>query len=51
MDWVIDHAEIIFAIFYLAEKIVHISKSKWDDILVDGLKYIFTKFLNLISKL
>jgi hypothetical protein len=30
--------------FIVAEKIVKESDAEWDDILVDGLKYIFNKF-------
>ncbi len=31
--------------FYVAEKLVKISKCKWDDILVDGIKSMIMKLI------
>lgn len=50
MNWLLDHWEIILAIFYLAEKGVHLSKSPWDDIVIDGLKYLATKIHNAFRR-
>ena len=35
MGWMLENWEIMLAVFYLAEKIVKLSPSKKDDILVD----------------
>ncbi len=40
---------IAAGIFYVAEKVVKESSAKWDDILVDGLKFIFNGFRNLFK--
>jgi len=40
MDWILSHWEWLLIAFYVVEKAVHISKAKWDDILVDGIKAI-----------
>lgn len=37
-------------IFYVLEKVVHLSKAKWDDIVVDGLIFIFNGLRSLFQK-
>ena len=47
MNWMLENWEIMLAVFYLAEKIVKLSPSKKDDILVDmiwnGIKGVLKK--------
>jgi len=50
METYVSYWTIILAAFYLAEKVVHLSKSPWDDILVDGLKYLATKIYNAFGR-
>ncbi|GAH74928.1 unnamed protein product, partial [marine sediment metagenome] len=49
MDWLASYWTWILLAFYVAEKIVKESDAKWDDILVDGLKYLATKFYNALE--
>ena len=47
MSWMLENWEIMLAVFYLAEKVVKLSPSKKDDILVDmvwnGIKGVLKK--------
>jgi len=46
MNWLSSNWEWILVGFYVLEKIVKISPAVWDDILVDGFKYILSKLKN-----
>ena len=47
MNWLVDNWEIVLAVFFLLEKVVKLSPSKHDDILLDmlwgGLKRLVGK--------
>ncbi|MBA7633905.1 hypothetical protein ES703_41476 [subsurface metagenome] len=46
MTWLSSNWEWILVGFYVLEKIVKISPAVWDDILVDGIKYVLSKLKN-----
>lgn len=50
MDWLSSYWTWILLGFYVAEKFVKESESKWDDILVDGIKYLATKCYNALGR-
>jgi len=43
MEAIVNNWEWVLLGFMVAEKAVKLSPAKWDDILVDGFKEIFTK--------
>ena len=44
MEFLIQNWEWILLGFVVLEKIVKVSPARWDDILVDGIKDMLTKF-------
>ena len=43
MNYIITHWEYFLLGFMIVEKLVKITPFKWDDILVDGLKEVFSR--------
>lgn len=50
MEYIIAHWEYFLLGFMIAEKIVKLTKWKWDDILIDGLKEVFAQIPKMFSK-
>ncbi|MBA7588207.1 hypothetical protein ES708_30259 [subsurface metagenome] len=50
MGWIVANWEVVLVLFVVAEKIVKVSPAAWDDILVDGIRYIATKIYNAYVK-
>ncbi len=46
MDWLSNNWEWILVGFYVLEKVVKLSPTVWDDILIDGIRSILTKLKN-----
>jgi len=46
MDWLASNWEWILVGFYVLEKVVKLSPTVCDDILVDGIKFILLKLKN-----
>ncbi len=51
IEWILNHGEILLALLIFAEKLVKLSKSKWDDIIIDGSKYLLTLIAKTFSRL
>jgi len=49
MDWLFNHAGVVLAGLMFAEKVVLVSKSKHNDIIVSAIK-IFSNFLSKKGK-
>ena len=47
MEWLIENYGLVITIFMVAEKLVKISPCEWDDIVVDGIKLIVQRLVNL----
>ena len=50
MDFILSNWEYFLLGFMIAEKIVKVTPFKWDDILIDGLKQVFTGLGKLKGK-
>lgn len=50
MEFFLSNWEYFLLGFMIAEKIVKITPCKWDDILFDGLKEVFTQFGKIKGK-
>lgn len=43
MKWIIEHWEYILITFMAIEKAVKLSPAKWDDIIIDGIRWVFSR--------
>ena len=45
IEFLSENWQWVLLIFYVAEKVVKVTKCKWDDILIDGIKSLLFKLM------
>ena len=46
-EFILEHKVVVAAAFYLAEKAVLLSKSRWDDLLLSSIAWLLSKATGL----